>query len=148
MAINDFNPIQDGLFPGCSRMGGCKKSNPLWNLSHISYNDQTWHSYTLPKVDPKNNMNHVTHSLISAEISIFSPEINKFCYIKKYRYRLYFDTSFLFILTFLESLSIVIINMVKILMMSTKIATPVLLKIKVFWNKGYYVIYSVYDVTN
>ena len=33
-------------------------------------------------------------------------------------------------------------------MMSTKMATLVLLKIKVFWNKGYYVIYSVYDVTN
>ena len=32
--------------------------------------------------------------------------------------------------------------------MSAKMATPVLLKIKVFWNKGYYVIYSVYDVTN
>ena len=38
--------------------------------------------------------------------------------------------------------------MVKILMMSAKMATPVLLKIKVFWNKGYYVINSVYDVTN
>ena len=38
--------------------------------------------------------------------------------------------------------------MVKILMMSAKMATPALLKIKVFWNKGYYVIYSVYDVTN
>ena len=24
------------------------------NLSHISYNDETWHSYTLPKEDPKN----------------------------------------------------------------------------------------------
>ena len=22
--------------------------------AHISYNDDTWHSYTLPKVDPKN----------------------------------------------------------------------------------------------
>ena len=33
-------------------------------------------------------------------------------------------------------------------MMSAKIATPTLLKIKVFWNKVYYVIYSVYDVTN
>ena len=33
-------------------------------------------------------------------------------------------------------------------MMSAKMATPALLKIKVFWNKGYYVIYSVYDVTN
>ena len=27
-------------------------------------------------------------------------------------------------------------------------ATPVLLKINVFWNKGYYVIYFVYNVTN
>ena len=33
-------------------------------------------------------------------------------------------------------------------MMSAKKATPGLLKINVFWNKGYYVIYSVYDVTN
>ena len=32
--------------------------------------------------------------------------------------------------------------------MSAKKATPGLLKINVFWNKGYYVIYSVYDVTN
>ena len=38
--------------------------------------------------------------------------------------------------------------MVKILMMSGKMATPALLKIKVFWNKCYYVIYSVYDATN
>ena len=32
-------------------------------------------------------------------------------------------------------------------MMSAKIATPALLKIKVFSNKCYYVIYSVYDIT-
>ena len=32
-------------------------------------------------------------------------------------------------------------------MMSAKMAAPALLKIKVFWNKGYYVIYSAYDVT-
>ena len=37
--------------------------------------------------------------------------------------------------------------MVKILMMSAKMAAPALLKIKVFWNKGYYFIYSGYDVT-
>ena len=35
--------------------------------------------------------------------------------------------------------------MVKILMKSAKMAAPGLLKIKEFWNKGYYVIYSVYD---
>ena len=38
--------------------------------------------------------------------------------------------------------------MVRILMMSVKMAIPGLLKIKVFWNKGYYVIISVYSVAN
>ena len=38
--------------------------------------------------------------------------------------------------------------MVKTLMMSAKMATPALFKIKVFGNRGYYVIYSAYDVTN
>ena len=33
-------------------------------------------------------------------------------------------------------------------MMSAKMATPGLLKITVFWNKGYYVIIFVEDVTN
>ena len=40
----------------------------------------------------KKNLSHVTHPLSSADISSFSPEISKFCYIKKYRYRLHFDT--------------------------------------------------------
>ena len=38
--------------------------------------------------------------------------------------------------------------MVKILMMSAKMATLALLRRKVFWNKGYYVIYSAYEVTS
>ena len=38
--------------------------------------------------------------------------------------------------------------MVTILMMSEKIDTPGLLKIKVFLNKGYYVIISLYDINN
>ena len=38
--------------------------------------------------------------------------------------------------------------MVTILMMSAKMATPGLLKIRVFWKKGYDVIISVHDVTN
>ena len=37
--------------------------------------------------------------------------------------------------------------MAKIVMMSAKMATQELLKVKLFWNKGYYVIYYVYDVT-
>ena len=39
-----LNPVQDGSFRDCSWMG----------LSDISYNDETWHSYTLPKKDLKN----------------------------------------------------------------------------------------------
>ena len=93
-------------------------------------------------------MNHVTHNLSSTDISIFSLEISKFCYIKKCRYRLHFGTQFLFFLTFIESLRIFLIKLVIILMMSAKMATPGLLKITVFWNKGYDVIISVDDVTN
>ena len=32
-------------------------------------------------------------------------------------------------------------------MMAAKMAAPALLKIKAFWNKGYHVLYSVYDFT-
>ena len=73
----------------------------------------------------------MTHPLSSADISIFSPKIIKFCYIKKYRYRLHFHTLFLIFLTFLESLKTVLIKMIKILMMSAKMATLGLLKITV-----------------
>ena len=46
----------------------------------------------------KKYINHVTHTLCSSDISIFSPEISRFFYIKKYRYRLHFDTSFILFL--------------------------------------------------
>ena len=45
------------------------------------------------------------------------------------------------LLTFFKSLKVDLINMVAILMMSAKSTTPDLLKIKVFWNKRYYVIH-------
>ena len=67
-----------------------------------------------------------------ADISNFSPEISKFCYIKRYMYRLHFDTKFLIILAFLEPLRIVLIKKVANLMMSAKMATSGLLKITVF----------------
>ena len=53
----------------------------------------------------------------------------------------------LILLTFLESLKVVLINMVAILMMSAKLTTLGLLKINVFWNKVYDIIISVHDVT-
>ena len=48
-----INPIQDRFFLGCSRIGGGEAPLAL-NLSRISYKDETWHSYTLPKEDTKN----------------------------------------------------------------------------------------------
>ena len=58
------------------------------------------------------NMNYVIHPLISAETSIFLPEIGIFRYINKYRYRFCFHTGFLVLSAFLESLQIVLIKMV------------------------------------
>ena len=83
--------------------------------------------------------------LDSADISSFSPETSNFCYIKKYWYRLHFNTQ---LITFFEPLRVVLINVVAILMMSAKLETLGLLKKKVFWNKGYDVIIFVHDVTN
>ena len=48
----------------------------------------------------------------------------------------------------LESRQIVLINMITILIMLAKMATPGLLKIKVLLNKDDNVIVSVHDVTN
>ena len=73
----------------------------------------------------------MTH-LLTSDISMFSPEFSKFCYIKKYKQRLPFSTQFLILLAFLESLKIHLINLVIILMMSAKMATPGVLKIMVF----------------
>ena len=42
---------------------------------------------------------------------------------------------------------VVLINMIAILMMSAKLVTLYLLKIKIFWNKEYDDIISVHDVT-
>ena len=78
----------------------------------------------------------------------FLPEIGKSCHIKKYRYRFHLDIQFLILLTIPESLTIVLIKMVKILMMSAKMVTLGLLRIKLFWKKSYDVIIFVHDVTN
>ena len=79
-------------------------------------------------------------------LDIFSPEISNFCYTKKYRHKLHFNRYFLILLTFFNM--VVLITIVAILMISAKVATPGLLKLKVFWNKCYVAIISVHDVSN
>ena len=84
----------------------------------------------LPEEDLK-NINHVTHLLSSAEFSIFFILKTNF-YIKKYRYRLHFNTQFLISLSVPESLKVALIYMVAVLIILAKLATLGLLKIKVF----------------
>ena len=80
-----------------------------------------------------------------ADTRIFFPEINRFGYIKKHRYRLHFETSFLILLTFFESLKIILINMVTILMTLDSLDSRTRLDLR---NKGYDVIIFIYDLTN
>ena len=47
-------------------------------------------------------------------------------------YRLHFEAKLLILLTFLESMKIILIKKVATLVMSAKMATPGLLKIKIF----------------
>ena len=102
-----FNPIQDGLFRGCSRMVRGQKAPPPpspWNLSQIFYNDENRHNIPyLKKI--KNIYESCDTPLEFCWHQHFFPEISKFCCIKNYRHRLHFDTQFLILLTFLESLN-------------------------------------------
>ena len=88
-----FNPIQMRLFRR-AHSWGTKKLSSLKSVTYI-LQWWNWHTYTLPIEDPKKYINHVRHLLSSANISNFLLEISKFCYIKKYRCRLYFDTLFI-----------------------------------------------------
>ena len=80
-----------GLFGVAHELEGGGKKTPSLKSVTKSDNNETCYSYTLPKEYPE-YMNHVTHPLSSVDISIFSPEIRKFWYIKKYRHRLHIDT--------------------------------------------------------
>ena len=85
-----FNPIQDGHFRGCSRMGGGGKGLPsLKSVTHIL---QWWNLEVIPYLKKILKIYESRDTpLTSANISIFSPEISKFCYIKKSRYRMHFS---------------------------------------------------------
>ena len=58
-----FNPIQDGLFRGCSRMGGGKKAPT--SLKSVTHMLQWWNlaQLYLTQRRSKKYMNHVTHPL-------------------------------------------------------------------------------------
>ena len=81
-------------------------------------------------------MNYVTHPLSSADISNFAPEINKFRYIKKHMYRLHFETKFVTLLTFLESIRIVLVKKLQFWWCQQKWLTQAFLKQRYFEKKA------------
>ena len=99
-----FDPFQEGLFGVAHGLVGAAKRPP--SIKSVTPILQWWNlaQLYLTQGRSKKYMNHMAYPLSSADISSFSPEIKKFSYIKKYRYRLHFDALFLFILTFLECL--------------------------------------------
>ena len=94
-----FKPIQDGPFQGCSRMDSDKKA-PLPKICH-KYPTMMKLGTLMPYLKKIQKTYKSSDSLY-----IFSPEIIKFCCSNKNRCRLYFDTLFLILLTFFESLKI------------------------------------------
>ena len=82
-----------GFFGAAHGCGGAGPKSPH-SLKSVTHIPQWWHWAQLYLTQRRSikYMNHVTHPLSSGDISIFSLEINKFCYIKKYRYTRYFDT--------------------------------------------------------
>ena len=77
-------------------------------------------------------MNHVTHFSNSAPTIIVSSEISKSCCIREYQCTLHFIRKPLFVLTFFEPSKKFLTKIVPIMMISTKLATPGLLKMKIF----------------
>ena len=99
---DNFNSIQDGPFRSSSRAGGPKRP-PLPKICH-TYSTMMKLCTLIPY--KKKNQNTGTSHDTPLEFcwhQHFSPGICKYCYIKKYRYRLHFDTLFLIPLTFFES---------------------------------------------
>ena len=52
--------------------GGGRQKGRLPKICHASYNDKTWHGYTLPKEDPKNicRLINETHAIPLVQASV------------------------------------------------------------------------------
>ena len=78
-------PYTEWSFSGFVIDGGC--GAPTYSQKSVTYPTMMKLDTVIPylkKIQKK--LNHVIHRLKFADISIFLPEISKFCYIKKYRY--------------------------------------------------------------
>ena len=113
----------------------------------VSCNDETWHSYTLPKEDPKNKLITWSSSWVLLKSAFFHQKLANFA-ISRVQILIAFHYIISNYFNILWVFKDVLINLVTILMMSAKMASLGLLQIKVFENKDYDIIVSTHDVIN
>ena len=70
----------------------------------------------------------------------------KFCWHRAFYQRK--SAMFECLLILFESLKVVLINMIAVLMVSARLATSGLLKVKIFWNEGHDVIFPAHEDIN
>ena len=128
--FNTFNPVQDGIFLGCSRMGGGIAKRPHLPKICCTYPTMMKHGTVIPYLKEIQN----TPLYFCWHQHFFTGNQQILLY-QGIQIQIPFRCILLILLTFLESLRIVLINVVKIVMMSAKMATSSLLKIKIFWKK-------------
>ena len=121
---------------------GGRKKTPLPKICHRYPTMMKPGILYLTQGRSKKYMNHVTHPLSSAGISIFSTAL---CCVKMYISFWYKISNFF---NFFESLKMVLVTIDTILMMLRKMPRLGLLKMRLFWNNCYDVIISVYDIIN
>ena len=100
-----------------------------WGPGGISCNDGTWHIYTFPKEDPKKLL--ITWNSPWALLTFFHRKLSNFAISRNadiIAFRNIISNSFNISWIFKD----VLINMITIFMMSAKMATLGLLKLKVF----------------
>ena len=123
-----FNPIHGGYLRGCLRMGGPKRSL-FPKILHA-------HPVTMKLGTVIPYLKKIRKHHESRETPL------RFCWHQHFFIRTqqlllcHFNTKFI-ILFFFEFWRVVLINLVAILMTSAKFATLGLLRIRLFWNKGY-----------
>ena len=90
--VSSLTLFRIGLFRaahGWGEGGGVAKKEPLFKLCH-TYPNMMKLDTVIPYLKKiQKYINQVTHSLSSADINIFSLEISKFSYVKKYIHRMH-----------------------------------------------------------
>ena len=118
---------------------GAESPPPLSKICFTYLIIMKFGTYTLPKEDPKNIwiMWHTLWVLLTQH-----------CLTRNQQILLYQETQIQISFWHTWVFKTVLITLVVILMMSAKITTSGLLKITVFWNKGYGVIIHIHEVIN